>query len=500
MFVFLLVWSSKPNLTERSFAFSILTGLKGRLSLLVLCCLPFSFLRADCSVTNLGITSLPDLGIGLYKGFSGGLYPDGSNARPPAHEATGLQIATDAVVPRDASGNVETNNGKIVLLSIGMSNTTQEWGGSFLPLANADPSKNPRLILIDGAQGGKPATDWTNFNSTTWTTVQQRLDSADLSSNQVQVLWMKQARRNPTEAFPSHAQLLQENLETILRIAQQRYPNLKIAYLSSRTRSYATNVGGLNPEPFAYESAFSVRWLIEKQLTNGFNFSPTNGPVAGPWLSWGPYLWADGTAPRSDSFNWLCSDLQTDFTHPSPTGRTKVANQLLAFFKTDPTATPWFLRKSVVGQPPICAPTASVTNGIVPLTVTFSANASDPGGAIRDYQWTFEDGTFSTNANPVKVFPAPGTYHARLTVTDSSGNTAFGVVTITAAASKLDVLAYANHQFQFTVDGPSNLSQVLQSSTNLKDWVPIQTNRGALTFTETNVLAPARFYRALNLP
>src|SRR6185503_5707853 len=45
------------------------------------------------------------------------------------------------------------------------------------------------------------------------------------------------------------------------------------------------------------------------------------------------------------------------------------------------------------------------------------------------------DGTFSTNANPRKHFPAPGSYHARLTVTDLNGNTATGTVTIEARAT-----------------------------------------------------------------
>ena len=146
-----------------------------------------------------------------------------------------------------------------------MSNTTAEWGTGFTPLANADSSKSPRLMLIDGAQGSEASTDWTNFNSTTWSTIEQRLSQAQppATTNQVQIIWMKHARRQPTNAFPVHAQLLQNDLELILRDAHLRYPNLKIAYLSSRIRSYATNIGALNPEPFAYESAFAVRWLIE---------------------------------------------------------------------------------------------------------------------------------------------------------------------------------------------------------------------------------------------
>jgi hypothetical protein len=235
---------------------------------------------------------------------------------------------------------------------------------------------------------------------------------------------MKQARRQPSAsgAFPAHAQALQADLETILRTCRTRYPNLKIAYLSSRTRAYVETPGSLNPEPFAYESAFAVKWLIEKQIKGAadLNFDPSRGAVVAPWVAWGPYLWADGLAPRSDGFTWACSDLESDFTHPSASGGVpKVARQLLAFFKTDPAATPWFLRKSVVGQPPDCALSADVTNGIAPLTVNFSAAASDPDGIIRDYQWTFDGGTFATNANPQKLFKTPGVYTARLTVTDN---------------------------------------------------------------------------------
>ena len=54
-----------------------------------------SHLRGDCTLTNLGITPINDLGPGLYKGYAGGLYPNGVNTLPDAHEAAGLNIATN---------------------------------------------------------------------------------------------------------------------------------------------------------------------------------------------------------------------------------------------------------------------------------------------------------------------------------------------------------------------------------------------------------------------
>jgi hypothetical protein len=135
----------------------------------------------------------------------------------------------------------------------------------------------------------------------------------------------------------------------MLRIAQivkERYSNIKLLYLSGRIYGgYATTP--LNPEPYAYESGFSVKWLIEKQLGGdpALNYDASHGPVKAPWLAWGPYLWADGMKARSDGLIYESTDLtESDGTHPSPSGRRKVAKRLLQFFTTDSTAKTWFLR------------------------------------------------------------------------------------------------------------------------------------------------------------
>ena len=62
---------------------------------------------------------------------------------------------------------------------------------------------------------------------------------------------------------------------------------------------------------------------------------------------WGPYFWADGTTPRkSDELVYERADLAGDGTHPSNSGRQKVAGQLLRFFKEDPLASKWFVKKT----------------------------------------------------------------------------------------------------------------------------------------------------------
>ncbi len=399
--------------------------------------------RADCTLTNLGLTPLCDLGPGSYLGFQGGLYPGGSNQRPAAHEAAGVAIAQSQVRPRDAAGNVDTNTGKIALLSIGLSNTTQEWatrGNHFTAQATADPSLNPQVAIVDGAQGGQDAVAWANPNGVPWTTLQTRLSTAGITSNQVQAVWLKLVIAGPNSnggPFPGHAQTLRAKLGEVIAVAKQKLPNLAIVYVSSRTRAYVQSVGGAHPETYAYESGWSVKWLVEDQLNGQLNYNPSNGPVVAPWIAWGPYLWIDGERPRSDELTWLCADVNADFYHPSAIGCDKVGRQLLSFFKTDPTSRPWFLKQTVTGQPPVSAPAASATNGVVPLAVNFTANASDPDGSILSYHWNFDDGTTSTNANPQKTFPVPGAHRVRLTVTDNAGNTTTSeqLITVTAAGA-----------------------------------------------------------------
>lgn len=295
----------------------------------------------NCANTSIGATPLSDLGTGTYLGFAGGLYGAGQNAPPPAHLARG-QAAMALVVPRDASGAPATG-GRIVLLSIGMSNTTQEFS-TWIATANADPNRNPAVTIVDGAQGGQDAVTIANPAANFWTVVDQRLANAGVTPQQVQVVWLKEAIAGVSGGFPGAAQQLQGLLAQIANILKSRYPNVALCFCSSRTYAgYATT--SLNPEPYAYESGFAVQWLLQQQIGGDpqLNSDPNAGPVLSPWLGFGPYLWTDGLTPRSDGLVWTCADVQPDGTHPSPSGRAKVAALLQDFFTHDALAAPWYV-------------------------------------------------------------------------------------------------------------------------------------------------------------
>src|SRR5262245_56603765 len=79
--------------------------------------------KADESQTSIGEVPLCDLGTGTFEGVPGGLYSGGTSVRPARHEAAGMVIASGEVIPRDPSGT-PSSDGKIVLISVGVSHTT----------------------------------------------------------------------------------------------------------------------------------------------------------------------------------------------------------------------------------------------------------------------------------------------------------------------------------------------------------------------------------------
>ncbi|MEV0807243.1 hypothetical protein [Micromonospora sp. NPDC050200] len=327
-----------------------------------------AMLAAFVAVTVVGMPAavaagpLPinDLGSGTYLGFQGGLYPAGRNTMPEAHRTAGVNRAL-RVRPVDTTGQPSAD-GRYVLLSIGMSNTTQEFcsaetGGQCAPYsligqAAADPQVNhDKLAIVDGAAGGQTAGTWDSPTDANYDRVRDtRLAPLGLTERQVQIAWVKVANANPSVSLPAanaDAYQLVTQQGAVLRALKKRYPNLQQVFFSSRIYGgYATT--SLNPEPYAYETGFGVKWVIQAQITQmaGGGTDPRAGNLdydgTAAWAAWGPYLWANGLQPRSDGLTWARSDFGSDGTHPATSGRQKVADMLLRFFKTSPHTACWF--------------------------------------------------------------------------------------------------------------------------------------------------------------
>jgi len=295
----------------------------------------------DCARTSIGKTPLTVLGTGTYQGFQGGLYPGASNAPSRRYLDAGLAAAA-RVTPLGSNGQ-PSRSGRVVLLSIGMSNAYLEFR-SLIQLASRHPvaagkyvvagtlTQNPRVELVNGATPKWDAPKILSNQSQYLGIVDADLAAAGMTGRQVQAVWLYDAIGNESQPFPVDARQLRADLTAMIAMLTAHFPNLRLVYVSSREYAgYA--VSKTNPEPYAYDSGFSVKWTIARRMAH---------PRLRPWVAWGPYTWADGTTPRPDGLIWTCSDFEPDGTHPSAQGADKIGSMLLHFFTTNRTTRSWF--------------------------------------------------------------------------------------------------------------------------------------------------------------
>ncbi len=321
-----------------------------------------------------GDTPIPLIDMGAtttYKGFHGGLYEKGSNEMPAAHRAAGMERAAK-VQPLDGAGK-PSREGKIVFLGLGMSNEWLIFSGLMFLAHHEEGVNQSTVMLLNGGQGSATTCFWTAAEGqpagcpaepeNQYDRVKDDvLARAGATERQVQAIWILEADARPGKSerplcnatehgcvndHGTEAIRFEAMLGEMVRAARKRYPNLQMVFVSSREYAgYATS--DLNPEPYAYEYGYSVKWLIEAQMEQ--MKTGKKDAVAGdlsydgaaPWLAWGPYFWANGSQKRSDGFSYSREDFNDqDYTHPSMDGRKLLGRMMLDYFMASPF-TAWF--------------------------------------------------------------------------------------------------------------------------------------------------------------
>ncbi len=112
--------------------------------------------------------------------------------------------------------------------------------------------------------------------------------------------------------------------------------------------------------------------------------------------------------------------------------------------------------------PPVAVATAEPSQGIIPLTVSFTGDGSyDLDGTITAYAWDFGDGNTASTANPQHTYTTADTYTVTLTVTDNDLATATATVTITANAAGSYVFVASQSVTHATLPGNKELAEDL---------------------------------------
>ena len=89
-----------------------------------------------------------------------------------------------------------------------------------------------------------------------------------MTANQVVAVYLEDSNGIATGTFPSDMTTLQTDYETVMNNLHTLFPNLTLVYFSSRIYAgYSNGVAKINPEPYAYESAFAVKTRLPINLT-----------------------------------------------------------------------------------------------------------------------------------------------------------------------------------------------------------------------------------------
>jgi len=312
-----------------------------------------TFAQKDCDHDHTGLVPITDLGAGLYRGTSGGLYPGGSNVRPTEYLDKCIEHAQN-ILPLNTDGEYD-ENGKIIMLGIGASNPGAEFA-KFVSFSNAFEPLNDNLVIINACM---PSTGLQEMNYTYadyWDALYDLLEENGYSSKQVQVIWVEEENTDTGDTtFPAAALALVEDYLALLQAVHYLYPNTQLCYLSARAYSGYASPSDETIEngllyPRDYLNGWSIKWFIENVINNelGYNFEEPEADI--PLVTWGTYHWTDGSTPRLDGLYLDCEvDVAEDGLHLSGSGELKMGQLMFNYFSTDTTAKYWYYDQDFTG-------------------------------------------------------------------------------------------------------------------------------------------------------
>jgi len=152
------------------------------------------------------------------------------------------------------------------------------------------------------------------------------------------------------------------------------------------------------------------------------------------------------------------------------------------------------------GHPAVINP---LTNQVVVAGQTVRFSPTSNGGTVF-YQWKF-NGTNLPATGPVLQLTNVTIAQAGLYSVTANNNIGItvssAILTVYSGTATLTPAVHIPGQYAVAITGISNLTYVVEASTNLINWVPVQTNTAPFTFVDTNAARYSRrFYRSYYIP
>jgi oxalate decarboxylase/phosphoglucose isomerase-like protein (cupin superfamily) len=147
-----------------------------------------------------------------------------------------------------------------------------------------------------------------------------------------------------------------------------------------------------------------------------------------------------------------------------------------------------------------------LTNCVVLAGQTKTLSVTAAGLGTLKYQWKFNGTNLPSAIRSVLTLSKvttnqAGTYSVAVSNAAGSTNSTAILTVYATAAATLASTAHAHGQYALIVAGVPGYKYVVQASTNIVNWVPLQTNTAPFTFVDTNANQfNRRYYRSVYLP
>jgi len=248
----------------------------------------------------------------------------------------------------------------------------------------------------------------------------------------------------------------------------------------------------------------SITLTIQVSMDGGVegNIKPSANFTASPTSGTAPLAVDFDASGSSDpdgsitSYNWTFGDGSTGTgvttSHTYNTAGTYTVSLTVIDGQGATGSTTRIIQVNTSGEnaSPIASFTASATSGVAPLAVDFNASgSSDPDGSIASYNWAFGDGTTGTGVTTSHTYSIPGTYTARLTVTDNEGakSNASQVISVTTQSGPLsftghgpqvsDAFTLASGLTTFHMEHSGSANFIVWLLDDQGDWVDLLVNK-----------------------